>query len=222
VFSRKDNRKLNNLREEGYLSPKNPLTPQVLTALYSAGEPRPEWVDAFLNDACDASEPEAPEVTYHAEDDMLEDAQFSVFALFGRDIMPRQLAARDTKVIRQWLKLGLDAKTTEVARACDVAHQFASDIRQRWGDEIRALTQEAGCLGVTGEDLFMHSDPTLPPPMRLIERLKELRVARGNKGGMLRKEFETWLKSQWDAYKRRYPGKWDQVHPPSWFVQQIT
>jgi len=221
MFSAKDKRKLRALQQDGYLSSDNPLSKGVLRAVHAAdSDPRPEWLEAFLTLAVDASE--AVETPATAEEWILDKAtdEHAVFALFGRAEIGSR--ARAPHVLRQWLRQGLSASPASVAAACDVAVSWASEVRSVWEDELRALLQEAACLGLNGEDLYAACNPVLPYPTRLIERLNELREARGAKGGMLRKEFERWLKSQWDEYKRRNQSKWDTDYPPRWFIRQIS
>jgi hypothetical protein len=182
---------------------------------------RPQWYEAFFTLAVDGSEEvETPALAEAWKVEQSTAEEHDVFALFGRSEKPRALRA--TAVIRQWLKQGLNASPSSVARAADVSQPRASQVREEWGDEIRALLQEAKCLGLSGEDLYNACNPTLPVPTRLIERLRELRDARGSQGGMLRQEFDRWLKAQWDEYKQRNQSKWDTDYPPRWFIEQIV
>jgi len=223
MLSPKDKRKIRQLQKDGYLSDSNPLTGAVMAAVRGATEPRQEWLEAFLTLAHDGAESEDdnPAIAEEWKVDNATDDNDAVFKLMGRSDK-RQRSLRNSAVIRQWIRNGLNAPTTLIGQLCDVSHQYASSVREEWGDEIRALLQEAACLHLSGEDLYYACDPTLSVPTRLIERLKELREARGTKGGMLRREFDTWLKNQWFEYRQRNPSKWDTDHPPRWFLRQIS
>jgi len=226
MFSAKDKRQLNALRQDGYFTADNPLTKKALLELRNASESRPQWYEAFMDMPSTGVE-EMPivgtdetELIEYAETWTLDRAEGSVFALFGRDEIVNQV--KDPKVIREWIKQGLGVTSEQVARTCDVSPQWARKVRDDWGDEIRALLQEAACLGLSNSDLYTACDPALPVPMRLLQRLRELREARGSKGGMLRQEFDRWLKSQWLAYKQRFQNKWDTDYPPSWFIKMVS
>lgn len=225
MLSNEDKNRLRKLRDEGYLSNTNPLTAEVLvTVVYAADEtPRPEWLDVFLT--MEAGSAEDHETEPLTAEEWLVNAQTdadSVFALMGRSEPEKIRKLRSTAVIRQWIRQGLSASPSAVAKACDVSQPRATQVRNEWGDEIRALLQEAACLGLNGEDLYLACNPALPPPTRLIERLRELREARGSKGGMLRQEFDTWLRQQWFEYRQRNPSKWDTDYPPRWFIEQLA
>jgi hypothetical protein len=221
MFSPQDKLRLKQLRDDGYLKRDNPLTHEILTTLHAHSVERPAWYEAFFTLAVDGSEEvETPALAEAWKVEQATAEEHDVFALFGRSEKPRALRA--TTVIRQWLKQGLNASPSSVAKAADVSQPRASQVREEWGDEIRALLQEAKCLGLSGEDLYNACNPALPVPTRLIERLRELRDARGSKGGMLRQEFDRWLKAQWDEYKQRNQSKWDTDHPPQWFIRQLS
>jgi len=182
-------------------------------------EPRTPWFLSFL----EGVEPIDTEIVL-AEVWALERAEGSVFALFGRAEPVRKFHsdAVSTEVVRQWLRYGLETSPTVIAARCDVSQPYASQMRDRWGDEIRALLQEGQCLGLTGEDLYFACDPKDDVPIQLIRRLRELRTARGSQGGMLRQEFERWIKVEWFSYKQRTNTRYDSEWPPSWFVKDLV
>lgn len=217
-FSLSDWKKLYTLDYEGYFKGDVGKATWARVMNSANEDPRAEWLEAFLSGVIEA---EAEHFT--AEVWLLEASEGSVFALFGRAEPVAQLRGDyNAEVVRHWIRYGLNAKVIDIAQRCDVSHQYASKIRDQWSDEIRSLLQEANCLGLTGEDLYYACDPRGEPPRQLIQRLRELRDARGSKGGMLRSEFERWIKAEWFAYKQRTGSKYNSEWPPTWFLQTLT
>lgn len=220
ALSNAERRAIEALRQERYFEGQLGRTVEAIVHYVGGSDTRPEWFSAYLEMSASGLDYTHEDI-YPAEVSTLDRAEDSVFALFGRaetDIPTNTHGA--AKVLLTWLLCGLSAKAGEVASRCDVTTRYANKLRDEWGDEIRALTQDAACIGLSGEDLYhacVHGFPA-----RLVERLRELRQARGSSGGMLRKEFERFVKQKWAEHKQRANGRFESEWPPSWFVKSLT
>lgn len=217
-LSRADRRKLARLKAEGYFNNYNPLTSRVVKEVVVAARAdteRPGWLDVFLNEDSGGEENSLEQGGITS----VSPVEHSVFRLFGRssDLHSKY---RNPRVLLSWIRYGLGHSPASIANLCDVSQGFASQVRLVWEGEIRSLLEEAACLRLTGEDIYFACSDGIPPK-RLLERLSELRMARGSAGGMLRSEFETWIKQEWAEYKRLYPGKHEMDFPPRWFVEHL-
>jgi hypothetical protein len=195
MFDPKDRRKLRALREDGYLKRDNPLAPNVLATLLTASVTRPQWYEAFLDmDASGDGTKSEILNNYVPEEDM---TTTPLFQMLGRS--DPQATDATKRILACWLRHGLGARVKDIAAEMDVDSSAASRVRTKWEWEIRALLQDARCLGLTGEDLYYAVSTPHYEPTRLLQRLGELRAARSDVGapGLLAAQYEQELRDAW-------------------------
>jgi len=224
MFSAKDKRKLRALQQDGYLSSDNPLSKGVLRAVHAAdSDPRPEWLDAFLtmDTTGDGTESERLH-TYTIEEDMV---TIPLYVMLGRNDPERSDTTQ--RALSCWIRRGLGARVKDVALEIDVDPSTVGKIRLQWEWEIRALLQDAKCLGLTGEDIYLAVTTPHYEPTRLMERILELRIARSaaEAPGPLPGQYEQELREAWFDYRTKQGLKGRSpdmpVYPPRWFVNQL-
>jgi hypothetical protein len=223
MFDPKDRRQLRALREDGYLKRDNPLAPNVLATLLTASVTRPQWYEAFLDMDASGDGTESEQLhTYTSEEDM---TSTPLYVMLGRNDPERS----DTKqrVLACWIRRGLGSRVKDVAAEVDVDPSATGKIRTQWEHEIRALLQDAKCLGLTGEDIYLAVTIPHYEPTRLMERILELRIARSatETPGPLLGQYEQELRDAWFDYRTKQGLKGRSpdmpINPPRWFVNQL-
>lgn len=219
-----DRRKLNALRNEGYFD-STLLSRRVLAVVKKAAdqETRPEWLEAFLmlNASGEGTESECLHQYTPDEDTSV----VPLFAMLGRK--DPEMSDTTKRVLVCWLRRGLGARVKDIAAEIDVDASAASRVRNNWEWEIRGLLQDAKCLGVTGEDLYMAVTTPHYVPTRLLQRLTELRLSRTENEviGPAASQYETEIKNAWFDYRveQGLRGKTPDmpIYPPKWFVKSL-
>jgi transposase-like protein len=226
TLSPQDKRRLRALKQEGYLSDDNPLSKGVMRAVRAAAAevPPPEWLNAFLTMDASGDGTESERLhTYNSEEDM---TTIPLYVMLGRNDPDRT----DTKqrVLACWIRRGLGSRVKDVALELDVAQSTVSELRTQWEWEIRALLQDALCLGLTGEDIYLAVTTPHYEPTRLMERILELRIARSaaETPGPLPSQYEQELREAWFDYRAKQGLKGRSpdmpVHPHRWFINQLV
>jgi hypothetical protein len=224
MLSPKDKRKIRHLQKDGYLSDSNPLTGAVMAAVRGATEPRQEWLEAFLTLAHDG-DVSVREVIHDEDGVNVTETAPPLFQLLGR--FDDGDGCNSPRILACIIRRGLGTRVKDLALELDMDVKRISEVRVKWECEIRALLQDALCLGLTGEDLY-HA-VTIPDyqPTRLIERITELRKARTDDDvpGVLPGQYEQELRSAWFNYRTRQGlhGRAPDmpVNPPRWFVNML-
>jgi hypothetical protein len=226
MFSAKDKRKLRALQQDGYLSSDNPLSKGVLRAVHAAdSDPRPEWLDAFLTMDTDGDGTESERLHHIIPEE--DTTTMPLYEMLGRKDPERREATK--RILACWLRRGLGARVKDIAAEVDADTSAVSRVRTNWEWELRALLQDALCLNISGEDLYMAVTTPHYEPTRLLQRLAELRAARTNNDapGPLASQYEQELREAWFDYKikeglkGRSPDSY-AVNPPRWFVSALT
>lgn len=220
----KDRRKLKALKDDGYLKRENPLTPKVLAALHEASAERPAWYDAFFEMAVDGKGSNFERQFTHPRRE--ETAVMPLYQLLGR--VDNGDGRNNPRVLACLVRRGLGARVKDIAAEVGMSEVYVREIRNTWEHEIRALLQDARCLGLTGADLYHAVSTPGYEPTRLLERIIDLRKARTDNEapGVLPGQYEEELKAAWFDYrtkqglKGRAPDM--DVYPPRWFVAQLT
>jgi hypothetical protein len=214
---RRFKRLLHALQKEGYLKRNNPMKHEILRTIKGLAfkESSPEWVNAFLESA--------PVSRNEASYASVEDGK-AIFMLLGRE------PSRDSsaKVLAQWLLLGLSAKSTAVACACDVSVSYAARVRRDWEEDLRSTLADAACIGLSGEDLYNVVTQPDSFPAHLIQRLTEFRTKREEAPmGPTSTEMQQMLEAAWFDYRvdagrqGAAPDDFEVWFVPKWFRNKL-
>lgn len=225
MFEPKDKRKLRALQQDGYLKRDNPLRNEVLATLLIASDTRPEWYEAFFTMDADGQGSDLERHSYTSEGDM-QGNTVPLFQMLGRSDDGDGL--NNPHILAVIVRRGLGARVKDIAAEVDMDPSTAGKVRVKWEEEIRALLQDARCLNLTGEDLYLAVSTPHYEPTRILQRLKELRAARTNSEapGPLAAHYEEELRAAWFDYrikaglKGHAPDAYG-VTPPHWFVNML-